>query len=165
MAITYEPIATTTLGSAAGTVSFTSISAAYTDIFVVINATTVSSSYGLWYRVNNDSGNNYSYTMLYGNGTSALSTRESSISRALGANDVSTTISTNTIHFMNYSNTTTYKTAISRGSSSSESVQAIVSLWRSTSAINRIDFAPGASFPTGQFASGSTFTLYGIKAA
>lgn len=165
MPATYEPIATTTLSSAAGTVSFTSISAAYTDIIAVINGEAVSGNYGLWYRINNDSGTNYSNTYLLGNGTSASSSRDTSQTQGIASNNISTTRGTTIVHFMNYSNTTTYKTQLGRTNDSSQNAGATVSLWRSTAAINRIDFAVGASFPTGQFASGSTFSLYGIKSA
>ena len=37
MAITYEPIATNTLGSAAASVTFSSISGTYTDLVVVVS--------------------------------------------------------------------------------------------------------------------------------
>ena len=161
MAITYEPIATTTLGSAAGTVSFTSISAAYTDIIAVINGATVSGDYGLWYRINNDSGTNYSNTYLLGNGTSASSSRDTSQTQGIAGNNISTTRGTTIVHFMNYSNTTTYKTIINRGNEASATAIALVNLWRSTSAINSINIEqPGG----GNFAAGSSFTLYGIKA-
>jgi hypothetical protein len=43
MAITYEPIATTTLGSAAADVTFTSISGTYTDL-VLVAVTQIGSS-------------------------------------------------------------------------------------------------------------------------
>ena len=36
MAITYEPIATTTLGSAAASVTFSSISGSYTDLVLIV---------------------------------------------------------------------------------------------------------------------------------
>jgi hypothetical protein len=66
---------------------------------------------------------------------------------------------------MNYSNSTTYKTVLGRSNRASSDTAADVGLWRSTSAITRIDLAMGGSFPTNNFASGSTFTLYGIAAA
>jgi hypothetical protein len=163
---TYEPIATTTIsGTSTGTVSFTSISSSYTDIVAIINGATTSGTYGLWYRFNNDSGSNYSQTYLFGNGTSAASGRESNYTTGSAGLNISTTFGIYIVNFMNYANTTTYKTALSRGNSTSDLVDTAVSLWRSTSAINRIDFAVGASFPSGNFASGSTITLYGIKAA
>jgi hypothetical protein len=64
-------------------------------------------------------------------------------------------------HFMNYSNTTTYKTALVRGNNASSGVDAIVNNWRNTAAITNIDVIANSS----TFTSGSTFTLYGIKAA
>jgi hypothetical protein len=62
---------------------------------------------------------------------------------------------------MNYSNATTYKTALARTSEDGVAA-AYVGLWRSTSAITSITIDKGSS---DNFASGSTFTLYGIKAA
>jgi hypothetical protein len=64
---------------------------------------------------------------------------------------------------MNYKNTTNYKTTIGRGSSAANFADAQVSLWRDTSAINSVTVLLGAG--TSNFSVGSTFTLYGIKAA
>ena len=67
-------------------------------------------------------------------------------------------------HFMNYSNTTTYKTLLSRSGTlggSYTGTTLIAGLWRSTSAITSI--LVGCT--TNTFVAGSTFTLYGIKAA
>jgi len=164
MPATYDSIASTTLGSSTGTVSFSSIVGTYTDLAVVITGT-ASANYGLWFRVNDDSGTNYSYTGLYGTGSSTVSDRASNNSFGFIAGNISTSQSISITHFLNYSNTTTNKTVISRGNDSAQGVNAGVSLWRSTSAINKITFAPGTSFPTGTFASGTTFTLFGIKAA
>jgi hypothetical protein len=63
---------------------------------------------------------------------------------------------------MNYSNTTTYKTIISRGDNPGFLVIALANLWRSTSAINIITMV---SETGNNFVTGSTFTLYGITAA
>jgi hypothetical protein len=43
MPATYEPIATTTLGGAAATITFSSISSAYTDLRIVLVGTTTAS--------------------------------------------------------------------------------------------------------------------------
>jgi FlaG/FlaF family flagellin (archaellin) len=65
--------------------------------------------------------------------------------------------------FMNYSNTTTYKTVLGRSNVQDFRVASIVGLWRSTSAINTISLrSDNASY---NFTVGSTFTLWGIKAA
>jgi len=165
MPITYEKIATTTLGSAAADVTFSSISGAYTDLVLIIDTAMSSSGATVYIRVNSDSGSNYSTTTLYGNGTSALSVRLSNNTNGMmvGPYDGFSTERLNAIcHFMNYSNTTTYKTMMNRFNQSDKSTDASVSLWRSTSAITTI-FVRNNSSQT--FASGSTFTLYGIKAA
>jgi hypothetical protein len=167
MPTTYEPIATTTVTSSTATVSFTSIPATYTDlVLVVANLLQVSGGNGLRGRFNSDTGTNYSDTTLRGNGTSAVSDRESNQSSFYVGE---TTYSSSEIgmaicHIMNYSNTTTYKTALSRSGRAGSDTIATVNLWRSTSAINRIDIALGGAFPTNNISTG-TFTLYGIKAA
>ena len=60
---TYTQIATTTLGSSQSTITFSSISGAYTDLVLVVTAK-VSSATDLWVRANSDSGSNYSYLIL-----------------------------------------------------------------------------------------------------
>ena len=62
------------------------------------------------------------------------------------------------IQIQNYSNSTTYKTALGR--SAQQSV-ATVGLWRSTSAITAVKIYPAS----GNFDTGSIFTIYGIAAA
>ena len=66
------------------------------------------------------------------------------------------------VNIMDYSNTTTYKTLINRNSHPEKGVSATVSLWRNTAAITTVYLANGSG---GNFASGSTFKLYGIEAA
>jgi hypothetical protein len=165
MPSTYEPIATQTLGSSAATVTFSSISGSYTDIVAVITAKVAASSYDLSFRVNGDSGTNYSLTALSGNGSTATSIRVSSASAGRGdyrAYMDTSEFNNYIIQFMNYSNSTTNKTVIGRGNSAALGTDAVVNLWRNTAAITSIVFAPEF---TGNFATGSTFTLYGIKAA
>jgi len=162
---TYTPIATTTLGSATSSVTFSSISGSYTDIILVINAKqTATPNRWTTIRLNSDTGSNYSYTSLEGNGSAASSYRESNQTR--GAINFKTSTANwgqNTVHFQNYSNTTTFKTWVSRGDAADTGPVAIVGLYRSTSAITTILITLEGS---GQnFDTGSTFTLYGIQAA
>jgi hypothetical protein len=161
---TYEPIATTTLGSTATTVSFTSIPGTYTDLVLVTSIKATSADTNQFMRFNSDSSTNYSQTNLYGTGTSALSFIQSSqdkINSVLSGYLVTSQNSPGIYNIMNYSNTTTFKTMISRFNNSSVIAQAEVSLYRSTSAITAIEI-----FTTpDSFAVGSTLTLYGIKAA
>lgn len=165
---TYEPIATTTLGSATGTVTFSSIPGSYTDLILISNIksnTTAQSS--LLFSCNGvETGGLYSGTMLYGTGSAAGSNRTSNqdygtILRNGGLSASSTVMQPFITQFMNYSNTTTFKTVLSRSNVSDTVVEASASLFRSTSAITSIRIFAN----TNGFAIGSTFTLYGIAAA
>jgi len=160
---TYTPIATNTLGSAASSVTFSSISSAYTDLVLVCNASVTSGSVNFVIQFNSDTATNYSWTSVGGNGTTAVSNRVTSTASPRLADDgyLTTTIGTYVASIQNYANTTTYKTYLSRANGASVGVSAVVGLWRSTAAINTITLFPASStFPTG-----STFTLYGIAAA
>jgi hypothetical protein len=166
MPITYEPIATTTLGSATASVTFSSISGNYTDLVLVFSGT-VSAGAGGRIQFNGDTTSNYSNTILSGNGTSATSSRESSITSgrftyegSIGNTDATRNVSI--IQIMNYTNATTFKTWLSRANRPSAGLDAIVGLWRkSPETITSITL----SVISDTFATGSTFTLYGIKAA
>ena len=163
MAVTYESIATTTLGSAAATVTFSSISGAYTDLVLICAVkNTANNGDEVAFQLNSDTGSNYSRTRIFGDGSTAQSGRASNTTKgALGINSTAQ-FSTIIANFQNYSNATTYKTVVSRGSDASNYVSAYVSLWRNTNAITSIVLLPDSGTT---FTSGSTFTLYGIKAA
>jgi hypothetical protein len=165
---TYTPIATTTLGSAAATVTLSSIPSTYTDIVAVCSmlATSNGVSTPKFYLNNDGTGTTlYSETDLSGTGSAAQSGRNSNsyaFDLYWGTYLTTTSPKTAIINFQNYSNTTTYKSALCRFSEASAGeVGAMAYLYRSTSAINRIDFYVSS----GTFAAGSTFTLYGILAA
>jgi len=156
---TYEPIATTTLGSAQATVTFSSIPGTYTDLILVIDGTVAADgSFRLYF--NTDTASNYSWTQLYGSGASAASNRGSNDTR-ISMGRGGTSQSNSIIQVQNYANTTTNKTVIGRGNNSGAIVNANVGLWRSTAAISQIVI----SNESGNLQSGSILTLYGIKAA
>jgi hypothetical protein len=158
MTSTYEMIATTTLGSSQSSVTFSSIPATYTDLVLVCNVTKTASA-NTAFRLNSDTGSNYSTTFMEGNGSSASSNRLTSTTQgSIDYSDTTVNPVPSITHFMNYSNTTTNKTVFSR--SGSEYVYAYVNLWRNTAAINTI-LVYAAS---GNYVAGSMFTLYGIKA-
>lgn len=161
---TYTPIYSTTLGSSATDVTFTSFSG-YTDLMIVCNSKSLSGAGG-WLQFNGDTGSNYSFTIMYGESGSAASYRQSSqtaarYTYAAGIGNSSGQDSVNRINIMNYANTTTYKTFLTRSDRASQGVDAIVGLWRSTAAITSIKLFPLSD----SFATGSTFTIYGIAAA
>jgi len=163
MANTFELIASYTASGSVASIDFTSIPSTYTDLVLIVNGALPASSglYAIGLEFNGDTTtSNYSYTRLQGNGTSATSNRASS-DTAIGF--IAETASMDVIQIMNYSNTSTYKTTLSRASSSYASdgrTAAYVSLWRNTAAINRIDIKSSVNYT-----SATTFTLYGILSA
>lgn len=162
---TYTPIATTTLGSATSSYTFTSIPGTYTDLILVSSLVPGATNFD--FQVGNgsiDTNTNYSSTRLFGNGTSAGSDRQINNATGMMGNVTNpTTVPISLItQFNSYSNTTTNKTALSRYNVSDNYVFGIVGLWRSTSAINtiRVYSTSAQNIP-----SGCTFTLYGLAEA
>ena len=164
MPATYEPIATTTLGSAATAINFSSIPATYTDLRVVLVGTTaVACNPGMRF---NGSSSGYSVTSLYGDGTSATSSRGTSRNAAfLGWQaTTSTTIPTLwTADIFNYRGST-FKTCLCTASTDQNGsgvVERNVNLWQTVDAITTV-----ALLATGtQFSIGTTATIYGILKA
>jgi hypothetical protein len=162
---TYTPIATTTLGSNSSSVTFSSLGS-YTDIVIVVSSACTTDDNTVAIRFNSDSGSNYSDTTIRGNGSAASSVRNTSVTSLPIAKDScpTTTIGEHNIvcSVMNYGNSTTYKTILSRANRATAGTytgaEALVGLWRSTAAITSVTILAN-------FITGSTFTLYGIAAA
>jgi hypothetical protein len=166
MTSTYEKIATTTLANSTTTsVSFSSISSSYTDLIVIMNVGAATSGSNVELRFNGDTGSNYSRTVTTGTGViyNERLVNQTSITLTFGAYLPFNLFQSNIIlNIQNYSNTTTYKTVLNRSNTASEGTDLNVGLWRSTSAINDVTLiCRGAGY---YYLSGSTFTLYGIKA-
>lgn len=171
MAVTYEAIALTTLASTTSSVTFSSIPNTYTDLVLVCVAqdgTSGTAFSNVQFQLNNDTGANYSWTEMYAYSTTATGQRSSSTTGGWAGymSSVSGTFSTHILNFLGYGNTTSYKPILSRAGlgavnpNTTTAVQATASLWASTAAITTIKLNGAISF-----AAGSTFSLYGIKAA
>jgi hypothetical protein len=166
MPATYEPIATQTLGSAASSITFSSISSGYTDLRLVFVLKNTSADNPI-VRLNSDSGTNYSRTILRGNGSSASSGRGTSTNETiLGYNfsGGSAQFTFYTLDFFSYAGSTnkTFLVTASEDENGIGYTTSIVSLYRSTSPITTITLS---NFSSNTFASGTTATLYGIKNA
>jgi hypothetical protein len=171
MAQTYTPIAAQTLTSTSAQISFSSIPSTYTDlVLVTASRSTKASTNDLYYcYVNNSSTTDYSWTRIIGDGTSVSSYSATGYTAWVitysipAANSTANTYGLDTMQFMNYANTTTKKSMLWRsGNLTGNPMSAsLVGLRSNTAAIDRIDLVVGS----GSFAIGSTFTLYGIKAA
>ncbi len=170
MAMTYEPIATQTLSSAAATITFSSIPSTYTDLVLItsLKSSATPTAYSPTLYINGDTDKtHYSYTAMYGDGSSGVSfewtTSTSTQHGAMAIAVSATNFNIGIINIQNYANTTRYKPIITRSGDPANVTYATVGQRLNTEAITSISLygADGNK----DFTAGSTFTLYGIKAA
>lgn len=160
---TYTPIATTTLGSAVASYTFSSIPSTYTDLVLIYQSPSAASAPYIGLQFNSDtsgSSTNYSSTVVYGEASagSARATNNYNVRVVNNANQANNMM---TCSIMNYANSTTYKSVLARNGGATYGTYATAGLWRSTAAITSV-VVYGDS---GNLASGTTLTLYGIAAA
>ena len=162
MPATYEAITTTTLTSAQTSVTLNSFSG-YTDLVLIIYAEYTSTGANPRIQYNSDASAIYSSTYLYGNNTTAGSYRLSGYSHTyLSGGAESTTVpSMMIVNLQNYANTTTFKSILVKYMGTATQAMPSANLFRSTSAITSMVL----DTQSGNWDAGSTFTLYGIKAA
>jgi hypothetical protein len=165
MPATYEKIATTTLSSANSTITFSTIPATYTDLRLVLTATSSAGGAQVIFRVNSDTGSNYSRTRLSGNGSTASSNRFTN-DNAIYTDQAG--LSTTIPHFYSFdifsyagSTNKTLLAAVAEDNNGSGNVNYAVGLWRNTAAITSTTLTNTG----GDFSIGTTATLYGILKA
>lgn len=158
MTATYDLIASSVLTVGTGTITFSSIPATYRDL-VLVTVTSASINLDEQYRFNSDSGTNYNWNQMLGDGTNIISnTTTSETLFFLGTGNSGLTF--HQIQIMDYSATDRHKTFLAREGRGNGFTKAVVGRWASTSAINSITINNNGG-PT-NFAVGSTFYLYGI---
>ena len=162
MARTYEPISTQTLTSNQSSITLSSIPGTYTDLVIVANGASTSGG-SMCAKFNGDSGSNYSTEYLYGDGSNAVNSRVAISGNGIfGSRTGIGYQGGGVMQILNYSNATTYKTMLSRQFGYDPIVWSSCGLWKSTAAITSIVFFDESS---GNFTTGFTLSLYGIKAA
>lgn len=166
MAVTYEPIATSTLGSATATITFSSIAATYTDLRLILTGSVTTGTIIPDLIFNGVTTTTYSYTSLSGQGTAASTgtiSNQANIDLGYQTGFVAGTISSISIDIFSYAGSTnkTCLVATSMDKNGSGAVERIVGLSRNTAAITSVTLTA----PSGTFIEGTTATLYGIKAA
>ena len=152
MAVTYENISTTTLGSTQSSIVFSSIPQTYTDLVLVSFAqhTGDASTGDANLRFNSDSSALYSVNGFYGYGsgsTGYTQTNKTFMKWTYAATNYKPLVIAN---IMNYSNSTTYKTMLMRANRADSATGATVALWRNTNPITQI-FVQCLSFNSNQF--------------
>lgn len=158
-------IATTTLSSAASSITFSSIPATYTDLRLVFNPTGVDSTTGARVFLQfNSSALNMSYTFLQGNGTTATSGRGTTAYFSPVLYPSTTRPTLYIADIFSYANTSINKTSLHSyygDNNGSGVVESLVRLWQNTAAISSITLTADSS-GTRTFSIGTTATLYGI---
>lgn len=172
MPSTYVSIGTTSLTSTTDTVTFSSIPNTYTDLVLIAQVSTAHSNNGarLYMQFNTDtstSNTNYSNHFMRGDGTTASASKDTGQPHIAYGQAGNSTDNFNTmiVNIMNYSNSSTYKTILSKSANTSTeangSLRWTAGMWQNTNAITTITL----TCDTGGHRANSTFTLYGIKAA
>jgi len=168
MAAAMVALANLTLGSAQSTVSFSSIpTTGYRDLRLVVSIKHTNSGRYTHFRVNGDSGSNYSAVQMFGDGSSAQSASYSASTRFVLANNYfesNTEAILGTIDFLDYQATDKHKSVLWRSGLAGTVVNASAGRWASTSAITSI-VLDSTEAGSNTFAAGSTFSLFGIVSA
>ena len=154
-------MANLTLTSTANTVTFSSISALYKDLRIVISGGLPSANAS--YTINNDSSSTYYWNTIESNGAAASSAWNGDTFGSF-ANNYIVWYQNNgivvTMDILDYSATDKHKTVITRGNNAQRSANAVIGRWPSTAAVTSVRLNGNGS----NFTVGSTFTLYGISA-
>lgn len=172
-ATSFDSIATTTLGSANSTITFSSIPSTYKHLqvrYLARSARTTSAGATMLIQFNSDTGNNYAYHILYGDG-STTAAYNGSTTNVMRSYSVASSSSSNTqaygvgvIDILDYGSTSKYKTLRHLGGydrNGSGELNLASGLWQSTSAITSITLTLAEA--TANYETNSTFALYGIK--
>jgi hypothetical protein len=157
---TYTPIYSTTLSSATASITLSNIPTTFTDLVMVTNFGT--STNGPMTIQVNDSATGYSRTCMYGDGSVAASFRETSQTYLNTANGYNALTGVDTTYFMNYSNPNVYKPILNKNGNVSGTAAVNANTWQNFSPITSIKVYNANGY---NLISGSSVTLYGIKAA
>ena len=164
----YDSIASLTVDASADlTVTFSSIPATYKHLQIRAVATSATDSYPVLMRFNSDSGSNYSYHYLGGQGSVISSGAGTSTTSILTAGNYARALNASNpwafiIDILDYADTNKYKTArVLHGAdyNGSGEVNLTSGNWRDMTAVSTITMSMASS----GFTQYSSFALYGIK--
>lgn len=167
----YESISTTTVGAGgSSSITFSSIPSTYTHLqirYLVRNST---DAFFLKMQFNSDTGSNYSWHLLSGDGTSATASATASTTDMVlprtSSPSLASTFTVGVVDILDYANTSKYKTSRALGGFNENSsdgglnkIEFNSGSWRSTNAVSSITLFVAS----GGFTQYSQFALYGIK--
>jgi hypothetical protein len=166
----YDSIATVTSSGSSNSLTFSSIPQTYTHLQIraITRDTGGSYGYNVNMRFNSDSGSNYTYHGLEGNGSSASAFGSSSattqfpFATSSGGANASGTFAPIVCDILDYSNTSKYKvhrTLNGYDDNGSGYIEFRSGVWLNTTAVTSITVLSTGS----NFANNTQFALYGIK--
>ena len=168
----YESLQTVTVGAGGqASINFTAIPSTYSHLQIrfIGRSTTADTNCDTLVRYNSDTGSNYSYHSLFGNGATASANAGSSTNSSYmtfrnltAANAGAGQFGASVIDVLDYANTNKYKTTRGLGGYDSNGSGIITLgslLWMNTAAITSINILP----IVGSWAQYSSFALYGVK--
>lgn len=169
----FDSLQTVTVGSGgASSISFTSIPSIYKHLQIRCIARESDTNVGagaLWMQANGDTGSNYAWHRIWGNGSTVSAGNASSTTWSLvginsRAGNGSTIFGTTIVDVLDYSETTKYKTfrgLTGENPNSSNGYSGLHSgLWMNTNAISSLTLLPTSGY---SWTENSKFALYGIK--
>ena len=172
MATTCKLIAKTVLGSDTASITFSSIPGTYDDLLLCVSLRSDETggdgfdSFNL--RFNGDTGSNYTYRRIRGDGSGVASATATQTSLRTGyynlASSTSNCFGNGEIYLPNYAGSTNKSmssTTVAEQNSSTAYIAAIAGLWSDTSAITTILISP----LSGNWVTNSSAYLYGITKA
>lgn len=170
----FESIATATGTGSSGTITFSSIPSTYKHLQIryIGRSDEVATVRNLNIRLNGDTGTNYVYHNLTGDGTTATAAGVTAVAQMLvrpipAASASANIMGAGIIDIHDYASTTKNKTvrtfvgADANTASTDWKVSLFSGLWLNTAAITSISLIA----QSGNFTTDSTFALYGIKGA
>lgn len=166
MADTFELIASTTLGSSAASIDFTSIPSTFQNLILKYSIRSATGGVGYVKLTLNGSTSSFSGKGLEGNGTGvSLSGTGNFAGVFCGSTDTANTFSNGEIYFPNYASSS-YKSFSSDSATETNATESylelIAGLWSNTAAITSISLNLSTSANIAQYSSAY---LYGIKSS
>jgi hypothetical protein len=165
----FELIQTQILATTTTAVTLSSIPTTFKHLQIRITSrnTTAAASQAITLRMNGDTGSNYAFFHMRGNGFNGVAATSSSqtsmtIGRSPGSTEAANIFAVALVDILDYGNTNKTKSVRSVGArySSETQIEQVGAHWNSTSAITSIEVADRAGSTS--FAAGTRISLYGI---
>jgi hypothetical protein len=166
-ATAYESIATATGTGSSGVITFSSIPSTFKHLQLRITARSSGGNTEIAFTCNGDTGSNYSYHFVYGDGSAVAASASSSVaSMKVAYGSASTALAStnavNIVDLLDYQDTNKYKTIRSLSgldvNGSGGFAQLSSGSWRSTAAVSTLTLTLANNYTTA-----TQIALYGIK--